>query len=124
MNLKHQADMAALPTECPPETAKSEDIEVAYRFIKSDLVTEEDFLSHKEENKKYPPYLACQALAVSFFVTEEHARKVAENNQYLGDKKLVKGRITSECGKHRTKRGHINLWLCEDVDMKKVFLGE
>lgn len=124
MNFKNQADMSALSTQCPPENAKSGDINTAYRFIKGDEVTAEDFLSHKEEERKYPPFLACQALAVSFFTSEQHAMKVAENNQYLGDKKLVKGKITSECGKHRTKRGHINLWLADDVDMTNVFLGK
>lgn len=120
MQLRCETD---LPPQCPPGDAVSNDINPVFRYIESDTLQESDFLNHKEKNSNYPPGMECEALAVSFYTTIEAADNLAKKFKKFRTKKLLSGRITTECGLHKTENEHLNLWIFKNVDMVKVFLG-
>ncbi|MDF2792008.1 MAG: hypothetical protein K0S80_5110, partial [Neobacillus sp.] len=72
MVFKNQLDM---PPRCPPIEAASNDVEPVYRFIENKTVGEIDFLNHKERKKNYPSNRTCEALAISFFTSQQAAIK-------------------------------------------------
>jgi hypothetical protein len=114
-----------LPEMCPPSDAIQNDVAPVYRFIENETAQEIDFLNHKERNFPYPPHLMCEAMAISFYTTENAATRIAKRYQKkFKGKKLSIGKITSSCGVHKTENCHLNLWLFKDTDMLKVFLGE
>ncbi len=124
MVFKNQED---LPKQCPPADAASKDIYPVYRFIENNIVQAIDFLNHKERNKPYPHGMisySCESFALSFFTSEEAAKKMAKKYPFFKKKNLVSGKITSKCGVHKTEREHLNLWLYKNVDMLKIFLGK
>ncbi|KGR90188.1 hypothetical protein CD30_13155 [Ureibacillus massiliensis 4400831 = CIP 108448 = CCUG 49529] len=113
-----------MPPQCPPSNAISNDVEPVYRFIEDDSVQDLDFLNHVERGKSYPPAKTCEALALSFYTTIDAAKNASKRFKNLRNKKLVAGRITSECGIHNIKNNHLNLWVYKEIDMLKVFLEE
>lgn len=114
-----------MPEQCPPSDAIQQDVEPVYRFIENGTVQEIDFLSHVARERPYPPHKKCEAHALSFFTTESAAQSTAKRfRKSFKGKSMVAGRITSECGIHKTENHHLNLWLFKDTDMLKVFTGE
>ncbi|WP_337133840.1 hypothetical protein [Priestia megaterium] len=118
MVFKSQANM---PEQCPPADAIEQDVSPVYRFIEKETVGEIDFLNHKERKRPYPPSKTCEALAISFFTSTKAAMEMPKKYKSFKNKTLLPGRITSECGIHKTEREHLNLWLYENVDMVKIF---
>lgn len=121
MAFKNQADM---PENCPPRDATANDLEPAYRIIENETVGEIDFKNHIERNLFYRKGQECVAIALSFYTTEEAAKDLRDNVKRFKNKLIAKGKITSDCGIHSIQHHHINLWVYEDIDMLKVFLGE
>jgi hypothetical protein len=121
MRLKNYSD---LPQGCPPSGVVSKDIEPVYRFIENDFPQEIDFLNHIERNKPFPPNKTCEAFALSFFTSIEAAEKAKKKFKSLRNKKVIKGKITSQCGVYNIENEHLNLWLYEGVNMLKIFTGE
>jgi hypothetical protein len=120
----HQTDMESLSKTCPPQSADEGNVDPVYRFIENDTIQEIDFKTHKQRKKKYPPYKACEALALSFFTSEEAVKKATDKFPNLQNKKVITGKITTEYGRHQTKRGHLNLWQYQGVNLMDVFVGE
>lgn len=120
MRLKCEAD---LPPQCPPSDARPGNIEPVFRFIEAEVLQEVDFLNHKEKNLTYSSNMECEALALSFYTTIEAANKVAKRYKNLRGKKILGGRITTDCGIHITENFHLNLWIYRDIDIINVFLG-
>ncbi|MBR0630738.1 hypothetical protein [Bacillus altitudinis] len=110
-----------LPPQCPPTDAIKEDVEPVFRLTKSETLQESDFLNHKEMNKPYPSHLECEALAISFFTKREAAERVRKRHKHFKNRVIKKGKITEECGIHKIKESHLNLWLFQDVDMLERF---
>ncbi|MFB5088334.1 hypothetical protein PGC35_14205 [Psychrobacillus sp. PGGUH221] len=113
-----------MPPQCPPSNATSNDVEPVYRFIEDDSVQELDFLNHIERGKSYPPTKTCEALALSFYTTIDAAKNASKKFKNLRNKKIVAGRVTSECGIHNINNYHLNLWVYKEINMLNVFLGE
>lgn len=112
------------PPQCPPSEAIQQDVEPVFRFTESETLQESDFLNHREMNKPYPPHLECEALAISFFTKREAAERLRNRHKHFKNKVIKKGKITEECGIHKIRESHLNLWLYHDVDMLKMFVGE
>ncbi|WHX88032.1 hypothetical protein QNH18_07020 [Bacillus paralicheniformis] len=111
-----------LPPQCPPTDAVQKDVEPVYRFIENDTLQEIDFLNHRERNITYRSEQKCEALAISFFTTEQAAERLRKKfKRKFKEKILLKGKITEECGIHKTENDHLNLWLFQDVNMLNVF---
>lgn len=111
-----------LPDQCPPTDAVQEYVEPVYRFIENDTLQEIDFLSHRERNLPYKqPEKECEAAAISFYTTEQAAEGLRNKFKKFKKKVLIKGKITKECGIHKTENYHLNLWLFKDVNMLNVF---
>lgn len=115
---------AYMPECCPPSDATPNDVEPVFRFIENESVGEIDFLNHKERKKRYPSDKTCEALAISFFTTAQAAKRARSRFKNLKGKVFVEGKISPECGIHNIENNHLNLWLFQDVNMLKVFLGE
>lgn len=114
-----------LPEQCPPSDAIQEDVEPVYRFIENDTLQEIDFLSHRERNLFYKPEKECEAAAISFYTTEQAAEELRMKfKRKFKRKVLLKGKITKDCGIHKTEYYHLNLWLFQDVNMLNVFPAE
>lgn len=120
MLFKNQAEM---PASCPPSDARASDLEPVYRYTKKEVLEETDFENHIEANIPYKIEDKCEAIALSFFTSEEAAKGL---KRYKKFKKMVisEGRITADCGIHRIENKHINLWVYEGVSMLPVFIGE
>ncbi|APJ26613.1 MULTISPECIES: hypothetical protein [Bacillus] len=111
-----------LPPQCPPADAVQRDVEPVYRFIENDTLQEIDFLSHRERKLPYKhPEKECEAAAISFYTTEQAAEGLRKKFKNFKKKVLIKGKITEECGIHKTENYHLNLWLFQDVNMLNVF---
>lgn len=121
MVFKNQADM---PEKCPPADAVSNDIEPVFRYLDGQTLQPIDFQNHIERNLFYRPDQKCEAIALSFYTTEEAARGLAKKVKKFKNKLISKGKITAQCGIHNIKNEHVNLWVRNNVDMMKVFTGE
>ncbi|MCY8002446.1 hypothetical protein P9D31_17115 [Bacillus haynesii] len=113
-----------LPPQCPPADAVQKDVEPVYRFIENDTLQEIDFLNHRERNLTYRSEQECEALAISFYTTEQAAERLRKKFKRFKKKVLLKGKVTEECGIHKTENYHLNLWLFQDVNMLNVFPTE
>jgi hypothetical protein len=113
-----------MPKQCPPANAISKDVEPVYRYIDGDVLKPIDFENHIERGLSYRPEQSCEAIALSFYKTEEAAVNLAKRFKKFKRKSISKGKITAECGIHNTINNHLNLWVYKDVDMIKVFTGE
>ena len=109
---------------CPPEDAVCEDRYPVYRFIEGEEIHEIDFMNHIERGLPFSKDSICAARALSFFDNEKSVEEKQNNHKRFRNMKVVAGHITKESGVHKIKRGHINHWVYENVDMLKVFLGE
>ena len=121
----HQTDMENLSEVCPPRGAVRGSVSPVYRFFDNDTINENGFKSHKQLGIKYPLSKECEALAISFFTTEEAAQKMAHRYPKFKSKKLISGRITPECGVYNINNGtkHLNLWVYRDVNIANIFQG-
>lgn len=113
-----------MPEHCPPSNAEANDVKPVFRYIENDNVSVIDFQNHIERNLIYKPEDKCGAIALSFFTTEESAKKLGTRFKKFRKKLIAKGEITSKCGIHNIANNHLNLWVFKDVDMLKVFTGE
>lgn len=121
MLYKNQEDM---PEQCPPSNTKANDVEPVFRYIENDTLSVIDFQNHIERELYYNADAKCEAIALSFFTTEESAKRLRSRFKKFRKKNIVKGRLTSKCGVHNIVNNHLNLWVFKDVDMLKVFTGE
>ncbi|MFC7558613.1 hypothetical protein ACFQY3_05750 [Paenibacillus farraposensis] len=72
-NNKYRSPM---PEEnCPPASSQNKDIETVYRLALNNPPTAEDFLSHIESGKQYPPGLDCVAASISVFKNKDDVLK-------------------------------------------------
>ena len=113
-----------MPVMCPPYDAIQMDIEPVFRFTEDKTITDKDFLNHLEKGLSYDPKRICEAIALSFYTNEEAAMKLTKRFKAFKKKTLTSGKITYNCGKHKTENQHLNLWAFKDADMLKVYLGK
>ena len=87
------------PASCPPNDARPKNIDPVYRITLHNPPTVEDFLSHKETNRPYPPEKECEACAISVFTDLEQVKKMKKKIPMFRNKGyIVKGKITKETG--------------------------
>jgi hypothetical protein len=114
------------PEACPPDNAKSKDIEPVYRLTLNYPPTDEDFLSHKELRKSYPPELECKACAISVFSNLNQIEKAKKKIVLFKNKgHIVKGKIAKETGvvSEPDHKSHISWWVYSGVEVKRYFEG-
>lgn len=110
-----------LPESCPPLDTIQQNVKPVYRYLVNEEISEIDFLNHRERNIPYKPHEECEALAISFFTTEQSAKRMAIKYKSFRKRTLSVGQISKECGVHKTANNHLNLWLFKDVNMLDIF---
>lgn len=114
-----------LPDSCPPSEAIEQEVENVYRLVSSPP-TEDNFMNHVEANIPFNDKLLCEANALSFFTTLKKAQQTSKMFKKYKKPNIhfYCGNISTECGRHRTKNKHLNLWVYKDVDIKSNFMKE
>lgn len=112
------------PVSCPPESAKSKDIDPVYRLTLNNPPLDEDFYSHKEANLPYPPVKECEACAISVFTDLDQIQKTKKNIVLFKNRgHVIQGQIVRETGvvSEPDHKSHSNWWVYNGIDVKKYF---
>lgn len=114
-----------MPEEnCPPSSAEHKDIDEVYRLTLNNPPTEEDFQSHIESGKKFPPGLECVAASVSVFKDKEDAERQKKKIPVFKNKGYIsKGSIQSNTGVivESSKSSHIDWWIQRGQTVHQYF---
>ena len=97
------------PKSCPPQSAKEISGDF-YRLCDSCYPTTDDFLTHLDAGLKFPSPKLCEAMTLSFFDSEEHAKKMQRKFPNLKKKSIVKVTIKNHFGTGEVRNHHLNLW--------------
>ncbi|WP_372814261.1 hypothetical protein [Paenibacillus sp.] len=98
---------------CPPLEAHDKDIEEVYRLTLNNPPTDEDFLSHIEANKQYPPGKECVASSVSVYKNKDDAEKLKKKiPAYKRHGFIAVGPIMAKSGVvlESTLSSHVDWW--------------
>lgn len=132
---KYQEKMSNLETQCPPEKCQERET-IAYRWVFEQIEDKNNFLpqylkkpdrfTFKKDKQK------CIALGLSFFDTEENAKK--RFNQLAGvmgergyeelGKNIAVGVLKPEhgvCSKPDQRNGHFTFFDYENIELKEHF---
>lgn len=99
---------------CPPPSATRKDIDTVYRLVLHDPPEPEDFLSHVESGRKYPPGSDCAAAAISVYKLEEDALNQKKRIPAYKKRGLIaKGCIKNDTGviDEAIKDSHVSWWI-------------
>jgi len=133
-SLQNQVIIDELTIKCPAEDFVEKET-IAYRWVFDELNDVRNFMPQflkqpKRFNHK-PPKMVCQSLGLSFFKTEEKARKkILFLKSQLTEKayrnlgtKLAVGKLAPIFGltNKANKDGHFTHYPYEDVDLKDFF---
>ncbi|MFZ6755521.1 hypothetical protein ACO0KY_19405 [Undibacterium sp. Dicai25W] len=103
------------PASCPPQDARSENIEV-FRLIEESKAKKSDFLPTVIEfpHRKFDD--ACILCSVSVFVNIDEIKKRQARYSNLKSKKIAKGTIAETDGLilETLSAGHVSWWLKTD----------
>lgn len=111
-----------LPSYCPPDKAKSDDITLYRLFVKDEACEEnfECYVNLYPENVKF--HRQCLAYGISFFdnliAINELRRKPGNSSKFV-----AQVNIKQEYGKllkNNPQKGHYTLWLFEDFKPEVV----
>jgi len=130
MEFKYAEEMA-LVDNCPPSNAVARETE-AFRYVHEEIGNVRNFLCDCKLNpaRKLAENKRCSGLGLSFFDSEENARKAFEYlrernpkiGKSLGDK-LALGHLRSEDGRmsQPNSKGHFDLWEAVGVEFADRF---
>lgn len=110
----------SLPDRCPLQDSIETPNQSLFRVICHRDFNDKDFLTMVElhpENRRYQS--VCTKHALSFFTTEERARRI--NNLYLHHKFIAEVTIEMGCGMCHENFGHINLWVYKKINTSNSF---
>jgi len=111
-------------TDCPPSYAENKDIEVVYRLALNDPPQMDDFYSHIEAGKNYPPGMECVAASVSVFKDEAEAlKKKKKIPAYKRHGVIAIGPIHANTGvvvESKTS-SHVDWWLYKGQQVHHLF---
>lgn len=113
-----------VPKDCPPRNAVSIDIEDAYRLTLNDPPQSDDFLSHVESKKRFPPDKTCEACAVSLFLNYEDIKNTKKKVPAYKNKGYVaKGIVYKNTGvvSPPSKTSHVNWWIFKGTSVHHFF---
>lgn len=106
------------PDSCPPKEAVNFE-GVFYRLCKGEELCREDFITHFESGSRFPDHKLCEAMALSFFDSYDHAENI--KNRYRKFKKytIKPVEIVKEYGIGilEKQNGHLNLWEYRNIDI-------
>lgn len=104
-----------MPEEnCPPSSARNKNINVVYRLALNNPPTGDDFFSHIESGKQYPPGSDCVAASVSVFKNYDDAVKMKKKiPTYKKHGYIAEGSINDNTGVvlESTASSHVDWWL-------------
>ncbi|WP_156922553.1 hypothetical protein [Cohnella thermotolerans] len=109
---------------CPPQEAQEKNIETVYRLTLNNPPLDEDFLSHIEANKQYPPGKECVASSVSVYKDKEEAEK--QKNKIPAYKRrgfIAAGPIEANTGVVLESKlsSHVDWWLYKGQKVSHLF---
>lgn len=107
------------PESCPPAEAIQFE-GVFFRLCKGESFCEEDFLTHFEAGKNFPNKKLCEAMALSFYDSVEHAENLKRRyRKKFGTCSIQPVPIIKDYGVgiFEEKSGHLNLWEHRNVDI-------
>lgn len=109
-------------SNCPPKEARDGEFDLVYRLVLHNPPESDDFLSHIESGRTYPPAKSCEAAAVSVFTTREVAEEWKKRiPAYRKNGFIASGAIPRESGRTLQKGTHINWWLYKNCDGAEYF---
>ncbi|MER2123890.1 MAG: hypothetical protein ABS936_07520 [Exiguobacterium indicum] len=112
----------AMPDQCPPAVAKSENVKDVFRFLEKDVPNAVDFDNHITRNKWYGPESnKCSAIALSFFTTPEKVSAERIRIKKFRKASVVKGDIHEHHGVHSISNFHLNLWVFNGINLFEEF---
>ena len=131
---KYSEIMDTLELPCPPENFEKKET-VAFRWVFDTIENELNFLPQYFKNpqrfQNKPSALKCQSVGLSFFDSEESARKrfniltgrMLTSVKFKIGKKLAEGKISEKDGESNQpdEKGHFTLHQFKDVDLKEAF---
>ncbi|WP_135554572.1 hypothetical protein [Paenibacillus cymbidii] len=121
-NNKYRSQMPV--TNCPPDSAKSKDLNDVYRLTLNNPPKEEDFQSHIESGRKYPPGKECEAASVSVFKDiQEASRKKKMIPAFKRHGHIVMGQIKASTGvvSESTVTSHVDWWIYRGQTVHHLF---
>lgn len=121
MNSDHTKYKEHVPENCPPNEAKDEMIELVYRICLNNPPAPEDFLSHVEMKKKFPPELTCKAAGISIHTNIEDSERLKRlvpayrKKGYISRGEIPKG-IGKTLATPSKGDSHHTCWVFRDKD--------
>ncbi|MED5098671.1 hypothetical protein P9858_00875 [Niallia circulans] len=100
MNFDHNKYKEHVPENCPPNTAKDNAFDQVFRLCLNNPPNSDDFLSHVELKKRFPPEKTCNAAGISIHTNIEDSERLRRFIPAYRKKGYVsKGQIPQGFGK-------------------------